>query len=124
MAHMDAIFPENAVLYADFGKPPAEQRALALQPLLESNLLTYCDADAPSFAFNAETGHVILMARVPLDRMTGEMAAFLMYQLADYVAVWRKTYFLNHEEGQAAKAKGSGRTPMASALHKSLTSAE
>lgn len=100
MAHMAFIKPETAILYADFGKPPTERRDLVLQRLMESNLLTYCESDAPSFAYAAETGHVVLMTRLPLSSVTGENVIALMKYLTDYAQLWRETFFLNREEAR------------------------
>lgn len=108
MTHANFVHPDLAVLYVDFGKPPAERRDVVLQRLLETNTYMFCDSDGPAFSFNAESGHVMLMVRVLLPQVTPASVIALMQHLSDYVKSWQSNFFLSDDERAGKKSSGLG----------------
>jgi hypothetical protein len=73
---------------ADIGPLPEENKAEAAIELLETNLFFF-GPDSPSFCCNPETGHVLLVGRMPLEALTAESALQFLSTVADLAFDWR-----------------------------------
>jgi len=84
--------------FCDFGPLPEElPHAPILRRLLESNLFLF-GAELPRFTCNPETGNVLLVGRLALALLTGEIVIQLLDQMSDYAREWGETYFLEDVE--------------------------
>ena len=84
--------------FCNFGPLPEElPHAPILRRLLESNLFLF-GADLPRFTCNPETGSVLLVGRLALTLVTGEIVIQLLDQMSDYARQWGETYFLEDVE--------------------------
>lgn len=99
---------DGVAFFCDFGLPPSgKQRAEVLHRLLELNLVM-SGINTPVFTINRQSGHVLMMGRVPLAHITPKdiVSAFSTYAM--HAKAWRKTYFLlDGERAASAPVRGS-----------------
>lgn len=81
-----------------WGALPARGRDSALLALMDINFHMFAGAHSPAFSFNAQTGRVLLMGSVALERASAEGVLLLMKSFADLAKEWREHGFM----GQAA----------------------
>jgi hypothetical protein len=93
---------DSVAYFCDFGPLPNESRTQALEYLLETNLHMF-GPESPTFSRNPQTGHIVLIGRMPLDRITAESAIQAMSGLAEFAHEWRATHFLQPEQRAAAQ---------------------
>jgi hypothetical protein len=95
---------EAVAFYCQFGSlPPQVSRADALQRLLELNLAMF-GVYTPVFSVNPESNHVLLMARIPMQDLSGEKLLNILAKYAAKAKEWRKTYYLTTEEKSQQQA--------------------
>lgn len=113
--------PDVMMIYGDFGELPARVREAVLLRLLESNLFMSGSNQNPSFGYNAETRHVVLVSTFHLQNAT----AYLVLQALSYFAAiaeeWRNGYFLSADEVKSGAIR-SGRTAPAESGRKRFQS--
>jgi hypothetical protein len=90
----------NAVAYfADVGPLPEKNREVAAIELLEANLFMI-GQDAPCFCCNPESGHVLMVGRMPLHAVNPESALQLLSGVAHFAFSWRES---QHEPAQGSR---------------------
>lgn len=110
MRHGGELAPEMITIYCALGMlPPAEQREAALLQLLESNLLMFASGSNPSFAFNAESGVVLLNCALWLGEASAPQVLGMLTRFDALAREWRATSFLEaHMRASAAPAAAAG----------------
>jgi hypothetical protein len=103
--------PAGLYIYAAFGTLPEDERAAALQRLLEINYFVF-GRNSPSFALNPQNGQVMLCCRLEMDEASRDVVSALIGELLKYGREWRKGRFLDAERTprpspDAAKGKDS-----------------
>jgi hypothetical protein len=91
LVHGGAMDEESLISFCDFGEPPKENRVSVLQQVLESNMFML-GKKTPHFAINPETGHVLLIAHIPMHNLTSKelLKTLSMHALA--ARQWRMTH--------------------------------
>ncbi|HVK93677.1 MAG TPA: CesT family type III secretion system chaperone [Noviherbaspirillum sp.] len=103
-----AIDPLSALVYCDFGVLPTESREAILLRLLETNMYMF-GVNSPSFTYNPDSGHILMMFRLQLQGATADSALEAFAAIADMAIEWRKGYFLEDEKTEKlAGAKRAG----------------
>ena len=97
LAQGDGLDEDSLCIDCDFGVPIAEVKGLVLQRVMEANLYTTRN-DAPTFGFNADTGHVYMMNRISLEETTLESLIVVLGNIAAYVHKWRDNLFVTGSE--------------------------
>ena len=104
------IDPFSALVYADFGALPSERQNAVLLRLLETNMYMF-GVNSPSFTYNPENQHVLLMFRVPLVNASADGVLEILEGIAELAAGWRKDYYLLDEgQGSSTVRDASKRT--------------
>ena len=101
--------PDVLTLYADYGEAPSHLKEIVYRRLLETAHAMQ-GFNAPSFAFNSETGHVIQMAHLLSSDWKVDPLITTMGNMTKYAQMWRRDFFLTEEERgvTAAGAAPSG----------------
>ncbi|EPN33788.1 CesT family type III secretion system chaperone [Pseudomonas syringae] len=107
------------LIYGDMGALPARGRDSALLALMDINFHMFAGAHSPAFSFNAQTGRVLLMGSVALERASAEGVLLLMKSFADLAKEWREHGFM----GQAATTSAPAAQPVAPAAKRESLSA-
>jgi hypothetical protein len=84
---------DRAFLFTNFGAIPPELELPALRRLLDINFMLY-QGNAPSFAREPESGHVMLLGEIPLATATPETVLTYMRALSAQALEWRKDYLI------------------------------
>jgi len=88
--------PDMVTVYCGLGGlPPAAQREAALLALLETNLLLFGSGSNPSFAFNRESGAVLLVCALQLGSVGGMRMLELLTHFDALAKAWRDKFFLD-----------------------------
>jgi len=92
---IESIEPGQPSAYhlCDFGVLPIEYREGTLQRLLEVNYFWYGPA-SPTFAYNFDDNHVVLMGIVSLASTTAESLLRTFAKHAGLAKEWRRNYLL------------------------------
>ncbi|KPY28556.1 ShcM [Pseudomonas syringae pv. philadelphi] len=107
------------LIYGDMGALPARGRESALLALMDINFHMFAGAHSPAFSFNAQTGRVLLMGSVALERASAEGVLLLMKSFSDLAKEWREHGFM----GQATTVGASTDQPVAPAAKRESLSA-
>jgi hypothetical protein len=97
MYHCGDKSPDQAIVYANFGRLPTQGREMALLRLLETNLFLFAP-DSPSFSCHPDTENVMLSALIPLPQATAASVLDLLAGFADTALQWRQSFFLTDAE--------------------------
>lgn len=87
--------PNDLVAICNFGEVPENQSAAILRRVLEMNMFL-SNSKAPRLAINPDTGHVLMIAKIPLEDLS---LKFLIEQLGSYADLaeeWRTTHYLDN----------------------------
>ncbi|RMO89988.1 ShcM [Pseudomonas syringae pv. philadelphi] len=82
------------LIYGDMGALPSRGRDSALLALMDINFHMFSGAHSPAFSWNAQTGRVLLMGSVGLERASAEGVLLLMKSFADLAKEWREHGFM------------------------------
>ncbi|GGM31204.1 CesT family type III secretion system chaperone [Pseudomonas asuensis] len=93
----------EVLIYCGFGPLPQQHRDAVMQRLLETNLHLFNGQNSPSFSYNPETGHVILVSVLLLDALDAQRLLDMLGYLAALAQKWRETYFLDNENKSAQR---------------------
>ena len=96
-----SIDPFSVLVYADFGALPADYPNTVLLRLLETNMYMF-GVNSPSFTYNPDNRHILLMFRVPLANATADSVLAILAGISDMAIAWRKDYYLLDEEQRNA----------------------
>lgn len=102
-------------IYCGLGPLPETSRELAMQRLLETNLLMASSGTSACFGYNPDNKQAILYCVMPLDQSSGLLTLSMLRQFAAVAEQWRNTYFLDQNEiagasdGRAASSGGRAR---------------
>ncbi|MBI6738805.1 CesT family type III secretion system chaperone [Pseudomonas syringae] len=99
------------LIYGDMGALPARNRDSALLALMDINFHMFAGAHSPAFSWNAQTGRVLLMGSIGLERATAEGVLLLMKSFADLAREWREHGFM----GPVGTASAPVNTPASKA---------
>jgi hypothetical protein len=94
LLHGDFVEEDSLIVYCDFGEMPAEKKRGILENLMELNLAAVSNS-ARGFGCNPETGHVMMLTRLPLSEMTLDVLVASLVEMAMYARTWRDNYFLS-----------------------------
>lgn len=103
--------PHVFSIYCGLGPLPEPSRGMAMQRLLETNLLLASSGTGASFGYNPDNKQAILYCVMPLDQSSGLLTLSMLRQFAVVAGQWRSTYFLDQDETLGAsggKAAGGG----------------
>lgn len=81
------------LVYGDIGALPDRGRDVALMTLMDINFHMFSGAHSPVFSWNAQTGRVLLMGSVALERATAEGVLLMMKSFAELAVEWRQNGF-------------------------------
>ncbi|MCF5467681.1 CesT family type III secretion system chaperone [Pseudomonas syringae] len=95
------------LIYGDMGALPARNRDTALLALMDINFHMFSGAHSPVFSWNAQTGRVLLMGSVSLERASAEGVLLLMRSFADLAKEWREHGFMGQANAASAPANVS-----------------
>ena len=97
LLHGDFIDQNCLIVYCDLGEPPADNKQLAIQRLMEVNLSSFAHG-APRFGRNPETGHLLLMQRLTLSETDVDTLMTSMAEFESFALVWRQNFLLMADE--------------------------
>ncbi|HVK95316.1 MAG TPA: CesT family type III secretion system chaperone [Noviherbaspirillum sp.] len=95
------IDPFSALVYADFGALPVDYPKTVLLRLLETNMYMF-GVNSPSFTYNPDNQHILLMFRVPLANASADSVLEILAGISNIAVAWRKDYYLLDDERQDA----------------------
>lgn len=101
-----SIDPFSTLVYADFGAFPADRSNTVLLRLLETNMYMF-GINSPSFTYNPDSQHILLMFRVPLANAKVDSVLEILAGISDMAIAWRKDYYLLDDEGPHDRLKGT-----------------
>lgn len=101
-----SIDPFSVLVYADFGALPADSTNAVLLRLLETNMYMF-GINSPSFTYNPDSQHILLMFRVPLANAKAGSVLEILAGISDMAVAWRKDYYLLDDEGRSERLKGT-----------------
>jgi hypothetical protein len=93
LLHGDFVDDDSLIIYCDFGEIPAGKRQAILENLMELNLAAVSNS-ARGFGYNPETGHVMMLTRLPLSQTTLDVLVPGLAEMTIYALTWRDSYFL------------------------------
>ena len=79
---------ESIAYFGDVGPLPEDDPAGAAVALLEANLFL-SEPASPTFCCNPESGHVLLVGRVPLEGVDADAVMQLLANVAAFAREWR-----------------------------------
>ena len=86
--------PEYLTVFCDFGEVPEQNASAILRRLLERNLLMF-SGKSPRLSINPDTGHVLLIAQLPLTELTLDALEATLGIYAIAASDWRETFYLD-----------------------------
>ncbi|MCD5993893.1 CesT family type III secretion system chaperone [Pseudomonas sp. CDFA 602] len=101
------------LVYGDMGGLPERNRDQALLALMDINFHLFAGAHSPAFSWNAQTGRVLLMGSVGLERATAEGVLLLMRSFANLAKEWRDHGFVGSTKAGGANASNGVPAPRA-----------
>ncbi|RMO07127.1 Type III chaperone ShcM [Pseudomonas coronafaciens pv. zizaniae] len=109
------------LIYGDMGGLPSRNRDTVLLALMDINFHMFSGAHSPVFSFNAQTGRVLLMGSVGIERSSAEGVLLLMRSFAELAKEWREHGFM--AQGQTDAASAPAALPVSSATKRESASA-
>lgn len=95
-----------AIFFIDYGEPPADQRHLALQRLLEANAMAP-DPFLPKFGIDIQTGRILLTGYFQVGAVNAESLIELLKHHAAQALEWRETRFMTEDDEDDTPAERS-----------------
>ncbi|RMW14955.1 Type III chaperone ShcM [Pseudomonas syringae pv. tagetis] len=94
LQYLDRDEGRAVLIYGDMGTLPTRNRDAALLALMDINFHMFSGAHSPVFSWNAQTGRVLLMGSVGLERASAEGVLLLMKSFAELAKEWRDHAFM------------------------------
>jgi len=93
LTYHQAARDDRAFVFAGFGVVPADLELAALRKLLEINFILY-QGNAPTFARDPDSGHIMFLGEIPLAGARADQVLFYMHEVAKQGREWRSNFFL------------------------------
>lgn len=106
LCHAGKRAPHMAMVYCAFGPLLTTQRELALQRLLETNVVLFGTPGSPFFSYHPDSNEVLLNASLFLAEASGLRVLEMLTAFPVVAREWRTTYFLE-ENATARRAVAS-----------------
>jgi hypothetical protein len=103
-------------VYCAFGPLATPQRELALQRLLETNVVLFGTPCSPFFSYHPESNEVLLTCSLFLAEASGLRVLEMLTTFSVVAKDWRNTYFLK-ENAMAQRAPGASNGVMGARRH-------
>ena len=110
--------PHMALAYCAFGPLATSQRELALQRLLETNVVLFGTPGSPFFSYNPDSKEVLLTCSIFLAEASGSHLLELLTTFSVVAQDWRSHYFLT--ENVMARRSPTAATGVQAARHSAM----